>query len=101
MIIGEPNFSASLLPWHNLLFWFSLQKVMFSQVHLNENQFKENKVNEQEIIQGSKSKFVMPMKAILTPLKRFVFMIPILIGILFYIFLFYITMVSRPITEVK
>ena len=28
MVIGEPTFSASLLPWHNLLFWFSLQHVI-------------------------------------------------------------------------
>ena len=65
MIIGEPNFSASLLPWHNLLFWFSLQKVMFSQGNQHENQSKQNTVDEQEISQGSKSKFVMPVKAIL------------------------------------
>ena len=28
MFIGEPSFSASLLPWHNLLFWFSIQHII-------------------------------------------------------------------------
>jgi protein arginine N-methyltransferase 7 len=28
MVIGEPNFSASLLPWHNLLFWFSFKHII-------------------------------------------------------------------------
>jgi protein arginine N-methyltransferase 7 len=28
LIFGEPNFSLSLLPWHNLLFWYNLQSVL-------------------------------------------------------------------------
>jgi protein arginine N-methyltransferase 7 len=26
-IFGEPNFSLSLLPWHNLLFWYSCNQI--------------------------------------------------------------------------
>ena len=31
MVIGEPNFAASLLPWHNLLFWFSFLGIYIMQ----------------------------------------------------------------------
>ena len=36
LIVGEPNFSMNLLPWHNLLFWYCLRHISAS---------KETKVN--------------------------------------------------------
>lgn len=28
MVIGEPSFSFSLLPWHNLFFWYGLHSII-------------------------------------------------------------------------
>ena len=62
MVIGEPNFSASMLPWHNLLFWFTLQ-----QLHLTEdrsyNNHSKKKIATAEEPVGLLSKFVFPKSA--------------------------------------
>ena len=31
LIVGEPNFSMNLLPWHNLLFWYCLRHISASK----------------------------------------------------------------------
>ena len=64
MVIGEPNFSASLLPWHNLLFWFSLQHLVGPQQGAEICQSIENGTNRFGITHEP-NPFVMPRKATL------------------------------------
>jgi len=61
MVIGEPNFSFSLLPWHNLFFWFSLHS-MFTF----EKDDGEEKSDEQANVQMAiRDEMVMPRSATL------------------------------------
>jgi len=74
MVIGEPNFSFSLLPWHNLFFWFSLHSVFnfdLSRASKEKEVVKEDelKKDDNDNTQVKKisihSDMVMPKKATL------------------------------------
>jgi len=65
MVIGEPSFSASLLPWHNLLFWFSLQHVFPIEgfKELNEVRKTGDDVSTAPKICKLDRQFIMPKQA--------------------------------------
>ena len=62
MVIGEPNFSASMLPWHNLLFWFTLEQLHLTEDH-SYNNYSKNRIAAAEKPVGLSSKFVFPKSA--------------------------------------
>lgn len=39
LVFAEPNFSVALLPWHNLLYWFTLQHLLGDQLASNPRPF--------------------------------------------------------------
>ena len=42
-IIGEPYFSSSLLPWHNLHFWYAINSVMSCSVERGKEEEEERR----------------------------------------------------------
>ena len=53
------------MPWHNLLFWYSLQHLVGSHQETEFSPVKDDRIDSPGNIQMSDPEFVMPMKAIL------------------------------------